>query len=131
MIIDSTLINPVSDLLSTPAIWGYIVIGVTWIFTVIFAWMKMPKDMAQTILKYAAIIFGAIATAQKKTYNLEKVTKEFAQEDKLHTAIIVAKTEIAASKHVSTFNKITKIVGGLTNVINTFVPLIKPFIKKK
>lgn len=130
MVIDSTLINPVSELLATPAIWSYIVIGVAWAFTVIFSWFKIPKDMAKTILKYAAIIFGAIATAQKKTYNFEKVTKEFAQEDKLITAITFADAKIKSSKHVSTFNKITKIAGGLANVINTFVPIIKPFLKK-
>ena len=133
--IDTTLVQPVTDLVTKPEISEWIIAGLISLIVTITSYLvgvfKIPKDNVIKFLRFAALIFGAIIQAQYKNWNPEKNTKATIQGYKLADAVTTIEQGVLSSEHKSFFQKAVKLGGGIVPIVNWAVPLIKPFIKGK
>lgn len=132
--IDTTYVQPVTELVTSPSIMNWITRGIISLVVIIVSFLvglfNTPKSTVIKILKFAALVFGAIIEAQNKQYP-DSVLTATRQADKLSNAVTTLEQGILSSEHKSFFEKATKWAGGAASVINIAVPLIKQFIKGK
>ena len=132
--IDTTLVQPVTDLVTKPEISEWIIAGLISLIVTITSYLvgvlKIPRDVVIKLFKFAALVFGAIIQAQNKNWNPEKNTKVTIQGYKLADAVTTIEQGVLSSEHKSLFQKIVKIGGGIAPIVNWAVPLIKPFLKR-
>ena len=131
---DTTYVEPITNLVMNPDVTAWIIgsliaLGV-YIASVVFAWLKIPKNIAVKLIEYATLICGAIIKAQGKIYPANMVIPA-KQQAKLMDAVTTLERDILDSPNKSFFGKVTKVLGGVVPVINFVVPIIKPFIKGK
>lgn len=131
---DTTLVQPVTDLVNNPAVTEWILGAICSVAVIIVSYLsgvfKIPKDNVIKFLRFAALIFGAIIQAQYKNWNPEKNTKATIQGYKLADAVTTIEQGVLSSEHKSFFQKAVKLGGGIVPIVNWAVPLIKPFLKR-
>jgi len=129
---DTTFVAPITQLVTNPAFVQFIIGAIIAAITYAIGVLKIPKGIAAKIIQYAVIVVIAIIDTERKANASAASDKGIIPTsiDKLNMATTQAEATIFRSPNKSVFDKITKVLGGVGNVVNIAFPIIKPFLKK-
>jgi len=124
--IDTTFVQPITTLIQSPAIQGYLITAIIACLTFIFGLLKIPKGIAAGIVHYGIIVTMALV---KSTRDERREPSSYSNDELNSIAAKYLQDGIATSPKKSLFNKITDILGGSAKVISYAYPIAKPLLK--
>lgn len=126
---DTLYVAPITALVSNPAVVTLLVGLVASGLSYLFGLVRIPASTAKKLIEWIALIVIAIAETRERT-ELRPGKTVYADAQKLDIAVKLAETAIKQSPHAGFFAKMTRTLGGITNVVSVVYPLVKPAIRR-
>lgn len=123
--IDTTFVQPITDLVQNQAIQGYVITAIIAALTFIFGLLKIPRGIAAAIVHYGIIVIMALVKSTRDEIRNPSLSNEelaVNANEYLHAAI-------ESSPQKKQFTKISKVLGGTAKVISFAYPIAKPLLK--
>lgn len=123
--IDTTFVEPITNLIQNPAMQSWIITGIIAALTFVFGLLKIPRGIAAGIVHYGIIVIMALVKSTRDEQHNPLMGND--ELNSMAAKYLQHSVETAPKK--SLFRKITKVLGGSANVIRYAYPIAKPLLK--